>query len=62
MKRPLKAAKPMRSNKTRKLPESPMGWSKCPTCGEPFSESNDGPLPRQKTYVHLNGDRHVVRT
>lgn len=49
----------MRSDKARKLPESPMEWSKCPTCGEPFSESQDGPLPGQKTYIHANGVRHV---
>jgi hypothetical protein len=49
----------MRSDKARKLPESPMGWSKCPKCGEPFSDSHDGPLPGQTTYVHSNGVRHI---
>jgi len=59
MTRPLKGAKPMRSDKTRKLPESPMGWSECPICGEPFSDCPPGPLPGQTTYVHSNGVRHI---
>jgi hypothetical protein len=42
-----------------RLPESPMAWSKCPKCEEPFSECQDGPLPGQKTYIHSNGDRHI---
>jgi len=49
----------MRSNEKRKMPESPMDWSECPKCKEPFSESHDGPLPGQRTYIHSNGDRHV---
>ncbi len=52
----------MRSNQKREVPESPMEWSKCPVCGEPFSESHDGPLPGQTTYVHQNGVRHIVST
>lgn len=52
----------MRSNQKRKMPESPMGCSKCPKCKAPFSESHDGPLPGQKTYTHSNGDSHVEST
>jgi hypothetical protein len=58
MTRPLKGTKPIRSNQKRNVPESPMSWSKCPKCGEPFSECQNGPLPGQKTYVHANGTRH----
>lgn len=36
-----------------------MEWSKCPVCGEPFSEPRPGPLPGQTTYVHSNGVKHM---
>jgi hypothetical protein len=50
--------KRLRSDKKRKLPENPMAWSKCPVCGQPFSESHDNPGTGQKTYVHSNGTKH----
>jgi hypothetical protein len=57
---PLKGAKPLRSNQKREVLESPTEWSKLPQCGEPFSESHDGPLAGQTTYFHPNRERCIV--
>jgi hypothetical protein len=51
--------KPIWSDKKRKLPESPMEWSKCPVCGESFSEQHPGPIPGTTTYIHPNGTKHI---
>jgi len=51
---------PQRSYQKRKTPESPMEWSKCPVCGEPFSEQHPSPIPGKRDYIHNNGTRHTA--
>lgn len=37
-----------------------MEWSKCPVCGQPFSEQHPSPIPGKRDYTHNDGTRHTA--